>query len=97
MAGTLARAYSVRHKGIAEYCDSQLLGMTAAYRVLETRRLAKDLLLEYMARGLLVHRATRVRSYGRSHLASPGRTMTRDRTSCGARGRARRWLATGLR
>jgi hypothetical protein len=59
MAGTLARAYSVRHKGIAEYCHSQLLGMTAAYRVLETRRLAKDLLLGYMARRLLVHRATR--------------------------------------
>ncbi|MET7451583.1 SgcJ/EcaC family oxidoreductase [Streptomyces sp. NPDC005574] len=40
--------YSVGRKGIAEYYDSQPLGMTAAYRILETRRLADDLLLGYL-------------------------------------------------
>src|SRR4051794_12104520 len=48
MAGTVARAHCVRHKGIAESCNSQLLGITVAYRVLETRRFADDLLLGYL-------------------------------------------------
>ncbi|MFI6845060.1 SgcJ/EcaC family oxidoreductase [Kitasatospora sp. NBC_00085] len=41
--------YSVGRPGIAEYYDSQPLGMTAAYRILETRRLAPDLLLGYLS------------------------------------------------
>jgi len=40
--------YSVGRQGIAEYYDSQPLGMTAAYRILETRRLADDLVLGYL-------------------------------------------------
>ena len=41
--------YSVGPKSIAEYYDSLPIGMTAAYTVLETRRLADDLLLGYLA------------------------------------------------
>ncbi|MFI9779177.1 SgcJ/EcaC family oxidoreductase [Streptomyces sp. NPDC051956] len=40
--------YTVGHRGIAEYYDSQPLGMTAEYRILETRRLADDLVLGYL-------------------------------------------------
>ncbi|MCX4766453.1 SgcJ/EcaC family oxidoreductase [Streptomyces sp. NBC_01275] len=40
--------YSVGRAGIAAYYDSQPLGMTAAYRILETRRLADDLVLGYL-------------------------------------------------
>ncbi|MCX5054384.1 MULTISPECIES: YybH family protein [unclassified Streptomyces] len=40
--------YSVGRHGVAEYYDSQPLGMKAAYRVLETRRLADDLVLGYL-------------------------------------------------
>ena len=40
--------YSVGRQGIAEYYDSQPLGMTAAYRILETRRLADGLVLGYL-------------------------------------------------
>ncbi|MFF1555920.1 YybH family protein [Streptomyces sp. NPDC058279] len=32
--------YAVGRQGVAEYYDSQPLGMTAAYRILETRRIA---------------------------------------------------------
>ncbi|MEU9074649.1 YybH family protein [Kitasatospora sp. NPDC004745] len=41
--------YSVGRAGVAGYYASQPLGMTAAYRVQETRRLADDLLLGYLA------------------------------------------------
>jgi uncharacterized protein (TIGR02246 family) len=41
--------YSVGRRGIAAYYDSQPRGMTARYRVLETRRLADDLLLGYQS------------------------------------------------
>ena len=41
------RPYSVGREGVAAYYDSQPLGMTAAYRILETRRLAEDLVLGY--------------------------------------------------
>ncbi|MFF4905505.1 YybH family protein [Streptomyces sp. NPDC001260] len=41
--------YSVGRQGVAEYYDSQPLGMTAAYRVLETRRPADGLVLGYLA------------------------------------------------
>ncbi|MFE7776119.1 hypothetical protein ACFU5O_19890 [Streptomyces sp. NPDC057445] len=41
--------YSVGRQGVADYYDSQPLGMTAAYRILETRRLADDLVLGYLA------------------------------------------------
>jgi hypothetical protein len=41
--------YSVGRPGIAAYYDSQPLGMTAAYRILETRGLAGDLVLGYLA------------------------------------------------
>jgi uncharacterized protein (TIGR02246 family) len=40
--------YSVGRQGIAEYYDSQPPGMTAAYRILETRRLADELVLGYL-------------------------------------------------
>jgi len=40
--------YSVGRQGIAEYYDSQPVGMTAEYRILETRRLADDLVLAYL-------------------------------------------------
>lgn len=40
--------YSVGRPGIAAYYDSQPIGMTAAYRVLETRRPADDLVLGYL-------------------------------------------------
>ncbi|MFJ2779264.1 SgcJ/EcaC family oxidoreductase [Kitasatospora sp. NPDC087315] len=40
--------YSVGRQGVADYYDSQPLGMTAEYRILETRRLADDLVLGYL-------------------------------------------------
>ncbi|MFG2527020.1 SgcJ/EcaC family oxidoreductase [Streptomyces sp. NPDC048516] len=40
--------YSVGRQGIAEYYDSQPPGMTAEYRILETRRPADDLVLGYL-------------------------------------------------
>ena len=40
--------YSVGRKGIAEYYDSQPLGMAAQFEILETRRLADDLVLGYL-------------------------------------------------
>jgi hypothetical protein len=41
--------YSVGRQGVAEYYDSQPLGMTAQYQLLETRRLAVDLVLGYLS------------------------------------------------
>lgn len=41
--------YSVGRPGITDYYDSQPLGMTAAYRILETRRLAGDVVLGYLS------------------------------------------------
>ncbi|MCX4744043.1 DUF4440 domain-containing protein [Kitasatospora sp. NBC_01287] len=41
--------YSVGRQGVADYYASQPAGMTAAYRVLETRRPAEDLVLGYLA------------------------------------------------
>jgi uncharacterized protein (TIGR02246 family) len=40
--------YTVGRKGIAEYYDSQPVGMTAGYRILEARRMADDLVLGYL-------------------------------------------------
>lgn len=40
--------YSVGRPGIAAYYDSQPIGLAAAYRILETRRLADDLVLGYL-------------------------------------------------
>ncbi|MER7584818.1 nuclear transport factor 2 family protein [Kitasatospora sp. NPDC097691] len=40
--------YSVGRPGIAAYYDAQPLGMTADYRVLETRRPVDDLVLGYL-------------------------------------------------
>ena len=40
--------YSTGRPGIAAYYDSQPIGMTAAYRILETRRPADDLVLGYL-------------------------------------------------
>jgi uncharacterized protein (TIGR02246 family) len=40
--------YTVGRAGIAEYYDSQPIGMTAAYRILQTRRLAADIVLGYL-------------------------------------------------
>ncbi len=39
--------YSVGRDGVAAYYGSQPLGMTAEYRIVETRRLAEDVLLGY--------------------------------------------------
>ncbi|MFE2035064.1 YybH family protein [Streptomyces scopuliridis] len=41
--------YSVGRQGVAEYYGSQPLGMTARYQILETRRLADDLVLGYQS------------------------------------------------
>ncbi|GGK62323.1 hypothetical protein Sme01_04300 [Sphaerisporangium melleum] len=41
--------YSVGRPGIAAYYDSQPPGLAAAYRALETRALADDLVLGYLA------------------------------------------------
>lgn len=41
--------YAVGRQGVAEYYDSQPLGMTAAYRILETRRIADDAVLGYLS------------------------------------------------
>jgi ketosteroid isomerase-like protein len=43
--------YSVGPDSVAEYYDSQPIGMTADYAVLETRRLADDLVLGYLSVG----------------------------------------------
>ena len=43
------RPYSVGRPGIAAYYDSQPLGLTAEYRILETRRLSDDLVLGYLS------------------------------------------------
>ncbi|MFE1925916.1 YybH family protein [Streptomyces asoensis] len=40
--------YSVGRRGVAAYYASQPLGMTAEYRVLETKRLAGNLVLGYL-------------------------------------------------
>lgn len=40
--------YSIGRAGIAEYYASQPLGMTAQYEILESRRLADDLVLGYL-------------------------------------------------
>ncbi|MER6569303.1 nuclear transport factor 2 family protein [Streptomyces sp. NPDC001093] len=40
--------YTVGRPGVAEYYDSQPLGLAADYRVLETRQLAEDILLGYL-------------------------------------------------
>ncbi|MEV5893740.1 YybH family protein [Nonomuraea fuscirosea] len=45
------RPYSVGRPGVAAYYDSQPPGLTAAYRILETRALAADLVLGYLAVG----------------------------------------------
>ncbi|MHA5048119.1 YybH family protein [Streptomyces sp. SD15] len=42
------RPYSVGRPGIAAYYDSQPIGMTAAYQILETRRPADDLVFGYL-------------------------------------------------
>jgi uncharacterized protein (TIGR02246 family) len=41
--------YSVGPDGVAEYYDSQPIGMTAAYTIRETRRLADNLVLGYLS------------------------------------------------
>jgi hypothetical protein len=41
--------YSVGRPGVADYYASQPLGMKADYRILETRRLAPDLVLGYLS------------------------------------------------
>ncbi|WP_459184638.1 YybH family protein [Streptomyces sp.] len=40
--------YSVGRQSVADYYESQPLGMTAAYRILETRQLADGLVLGYL-------------------------------------------------
>jgi hypothetical protein len=41
--------YSVGPVGVAEYYDSQPIGLTANYKILESRRLADDLVSGYLA------------------------------------------------
>src|ERR1700679_2563099 len=43
------RPYSVGRQGVADYYASQPLGLSAAYRILETRRPAEDLVLGYLS------------------------------------------------
>lgn len=40
--------YSVGRQGVAEYYDSQPMGLKGEYQVLETRRLAQDVVLGYL-------------------------------------------------
>ncbi|WP_328848629.1 hypothetical protein [Micromonospora zamorensis] len=40
--------YAVGHAGVAAYYAAQPLGLTAAYEIRETRRLADDLVLGYL-------------------------------------------------
>jgi uncharacterized protein (TIGR02246 family) len=42
------RPYSVGHYGVATYYDSQPVGMTVSYRILETRRPTAQLVLGYV-------------------------------------------------
>jgi uncharacterized protein (TIGR02246 family) len=42
------RPYSVGRDGVAEYYDSQPLGMTVSYRIVETRRPTADLVVGYV-------------------------------------------------
>lgn len=42
------RPYGVGRAAVAEYYDSQPIGLKAEYKVLETRRLADDLVLGYV-------------------------------------------------
>lgn len=42
------RPYSVGPQGVATYYDSQPVGMTVTYRILETRRVAADAVLGYL-------------------------------------------------
>jgi ketosteroid isomerase-like protein len=41
--------YSIGPKGVTQYYASQPIGMTAAYTIQETRRLAADLVLGYLS------------------------------------------------
>ncbi|MFF2110251.1 YybH family protein [Rhodococcus koreensis] len=41
--------YTVGRQGVADYYESQPPGMTAGYRILETRRLADDVVLGYLS------------------------------------------------
>lgn len=41
--------YSVGRQGVADYYASQPLGMSAAYRMVESRRLSEDIVLGYLA------------------------------------------------
>jgi uncharacterized protein (TIGR02246 family) len=41
--------YGVGQQGVADYYASQPLGMSVVYRILETRRLAPDLVLGYLS------------------------------------------------
>lgn len=43
------RPYSVGPQGVYDYYDSQPLGMTVNYRILETRELSEDVVLGYLA------------------------------------------------
>ena len=42
------RPYSVGREGVAEYYDSQPLGMTVSYEILETRRPTPELVVGYI-------------------------------------------------
>lgn len=42
------RPYSVGPKGVVAYYDSQPVGMTVTYRILETRHVAADAVLSYL-------------------------------------------------
>ncbi|WP_336206962.1 nuclear transport factor 2 family protein [Nonomuraea sp. LPB2021202275-12-8] len=42
------RPYSIGPESVAEYYDAQPIGLTAVYDILETRRLAGDLILGYL-------------------------------------------------
>jgi uncharacterized protein (TIGR02246 family) len=42
------KPYGVGRAAVAAYYDSQPFGLTAEYKVLETRRLAEDLVLGYL-------------------------------------------------
>ncbi|KAA0081832.1 SgcJ/EcaC family oxidoreductase [Mycolicibacterium sp. P9-64] len=43
------RPYSVGRQGVADYYDSQPIGLAAEYRILATRQLADDVVLGYLS------------------------------------------------
>jgi hypothetical protein len=66
--------YSVGPQGVADYYASQPLGMTATYRILETRRPTDNLILAYLSVDFTLHRPLTVPDRLRARLQGEHRT-----------------------